>query len=161
MGWVLAGAVLAPVDVQEPLRQVYLVPAKGGDFVSHVYIVELETKEVRQLTHVESIDGSPAWSPDGRSIAFPSERSGVFNLWIQPVDGGEPTMVTDDPATDHGPEWSPDGKAVAFHSDRGGSSSIWILRREDGELWLGLLCQVPGSRKHQSRCFESVAHSCS
>jgi Tol biopolymer transport system component len=103
-------------------------------FVSHIYIVEIKSRKVRQLTHVEGIDGSPTWSPDGTAIAFPSDRSGDFNIWIQPVDGSEAVMVTHDPELDHAPEWSPDGKAIAFHSMRGGNASIWILRLEDGTL---------------------------
>lgn len=108
--------------------------ATESGFVSHVYIVGLEDRSVRQLTHEACIDGSPSWSPDGSSIVFPSDRSGAFNLWVQRVDGTVATMVTDHPADDHGPEWSPDGTAIAFHSRREGSSSIWIYRLEDGRL---------------------------
>ena len=102
---------------------------------SHIYIVHLETHDVEQVTFEPCIDGSPSWSPDGKTMAFPSRRSGVFNLWVQPLDGSRaPMMVTEHAETDHGPEWSADGKSIAFHSDHGETASIWVLDLESDTL---------------------------
>ncbi len=56
----------------------------------------------------------PAWSPDGRRIAFSSERSGQWDLWVISSDGGSPTRLTDDSEIDYQPSWSPDGKWIAY-----------------------------------------------
>jgi len=77
------------------------VPARGG--------------RPRQLTHGLVLDTSPVWSPDGRQIAFVSDRGGVANLWVLPLGGGEPVQVTQlkgGPVAS--PAWSPGGKEIAF-----------------------------------------------
>ncbi|MEJ1200458.1 MULTISPECIES: serine hydrolase [unclassified Streptomyces] len=68
-------------------------------------------------------DTAPAWSPDGRWIAFLRGGDGPPQLWLLPAEGGEPEPVTDLPAGAGAPVWSPDGTAIAFpapvDSDRG------------------------------------------
>ena len=58
----------------------------------------------------------PAWSPDGQSIAFQSDRSGHWDIWTVPARGGEPRRVTSDVDIDYQPAWSPDGKWIAYAS---------------------------------------------
>ncbi|MHC5797072.1 serine hydrolase [Lacisediminihabitans sp. FW035] len=65
--------------------------------------------EPRQLTH-GTTDVSPAWSPDGATLAF--QREG--QVWLLPVDGGEPHQVTSLPLGAGAPAWSPDGSTVLF-----------------------------------------------
>ncbi len=63
----------------------------------------------------------PAWSPDGKKIAFTSIRSpsdGYWEIYVMNADGSNQTRVTNNPARDFGPAWSPDGTRIAFHSDR-------------------------------------------
>jgi dipeptidyl aminopeptidase/acylaminoacyl peptidase len=72
----------------------------------------------RRLTNHKASDGSPAWSPDGRRIAFTSKRDDdkANQLYVMSVDGGEPERVTDMPLGVSNPKWLPDGKRVAFVS---------------------------------------------
>ncbi|MBI1762960.1 MAG: protein kinase [Acidobacteria bacterium] len=72
-----------------------------------------------QLTFDPGLQGEPTWSPDGRFIAYSSNRSGNFDIWLQQVGGGNPVQVTKDPAHDWQPEFSPDGSRIAFRSERG------------------------------------------
>ena len=77
----------------------------------------------RSLSRVTSEDGlqaQPTWSPDGRFIAYTSDQSGNFDIWVQPVAGGRAVQVTTDPAADWQPAWSPDGGSLAFRSEREG-----------------------------------------
>jgi eukaryotic-like serine/threonine-protein kinase len=77
----------------------------------------------RSLSRVTSEDGlqaQPTWSPDGRFIAYTSDQSGNFDIWVQPVAGGRAVQVTTDPAADWQPAWSPDGSSLAFRSEREG-----------------------------------------
>jgi Tol biopolymer transport system component/DNA-binding winged helix-turn-helix (wHTH) protein len=73
-----------------------------------------------RLTFDPGLQSEPTWSPDGRFIAYSSDRSGNFDIWVQPVGGGSPVQVTHSPAHDWQPDWSPDGKSIIFRSEREG-----------------------------------------
>lgn len=65
------------------------------------------------------LDRQPTWSPDGRAIAFVSDREGSADIWIRPADSPAPYRVTTSPAQDWQPAWAPDGRWLAFRSERG------------------------------------------
>jgi TolB protein len=71
---------------------------------------------------------SPAPSPDGRSVAYVVEDSGLKQLWLR-TQGKPPSdrKLSDGQANDDSPDWSPDGTKLYFASDRGGASKIWVL----------------------------------
>jgi dipeptidyl aminopeptidase/acylaminoacyl peptidase len=83
-----------------------------------VWLVPMAGGEPRRLTTHKASDSSPAWSPDGRRIAFVSKRDGDAEpqLYVMPVDGGEPERVSDMPLGVSDPLWLPDGKRIAFVS---------------------------------------------
>ncbi|MGI8586102.1 MAG: TolB family protein [Chloroflexia bacterium] len=57
---------------------------------------------------------SPAWSPDGATLAFQSDRTGSYQIYTMPAAGGSPSFFSNQPAFAGGPAWSPDGKMLAF-----------------------------------------------
>ena len=79
--------------------------------VLHVGSVDEEPKPYTQRGEVVR---EPAWSPDGDKIAFVCDRSGSSELWVLPVDGGEPTQVTSIVGDVRTIRWSPSGEYVAF-----------------------------------------------
>ncbi|MGB9618922.1 MAG: carboxypeptidase regulatory-like domain-containing protein, partial [Armatimonadota bacterium] len=80
-------------------------------------------------------DWHPSWSPDGRKLAFTSDRSGNIDIWVINADGSEARNLTNHPATDWHPAWSPDGTRIAFVSYRDGpQSDIWVMNINTGEL---------------------------
>jgi len=75
---------------------------------------------LRTLTRVTFGDGlqfGATWSPDGRFIAYNSDRDGKFDIWVQQVSGGDPIQVTKRQGNNWQPDWSPDGKYLAYRSE--------------------------------------------
>jgi Tol biopolymer transport system component/DNA-binding winged helix-turn-helix (wHTH) protein len=77
-------------------------------------------RTLTRLTFDPGLQTDPTWSPDGRFMAYASDRSGTFDIWVQPVAGGDPVQVTKSPAADTQPSWSPDGSTIVFRSERDG-----------------------------------------
>jgi tricorn protease len=99
-----------------------------------IFTAPIETGPTRNLTNrSRSHDKAPAWSPDGRSIVFLSDRTGEEELWLIAQDGrGEPEQLTHGGAAmRYNPTWSPDGSRIAF-SDKDGK--LWVLTVEGRRL---------------------------
>src|SRR5581483_7098190 len=77
-------------------------------------------RKLWQLTFDAGLESEPTWSPDGRQIAYSSERGGNFDIWVQPVGEGNPVRVTTSPAHDWQPDWAPEGNRLVFRSERDG-----------------------------------------
>jgi Tol biopolymer transport system component len=119
---------------------------------ARLYLVNADGGGKRVLTRTAWIDGpevvsGPAWSPDGRRIAFLSVRHGNQDVYVLDLGSGQAHRVTRDPADDREPAWSPDGRKIAFASERihgpsGYSSDLYVInadgsgeRRLTHDLW--------------------------
>ena len=89
------------------------------------------------ITDNRGFDGEPGWSPDGRFLAFASDRAApaealatkpLVDLWICRADGTLATRLTTEHGFDGRPAWSPDGGSIAFESERRGPGrfDIWV-----------------------------------
>lgn len=81
---------------------------------SNLWIVDVEGKRVRELTHGNWRDFSPAWSPDGRKIAFLSDRDGTTQIHVMWFDTREVAQLTHLERAPDSLTWSPGGKHLAF-----------------------------------------------
>jgi Tol biopolymer transport system component len=77
-------------------------------------------RNLTRLTFDPGLQTDVTWSRDGTRIAYAADRSGNFDIWTQPVAGGDPVQVTKSPAADTQPSWSPDGRNLVFRSERDG-----------------------------------------
>jgi serine/threonine protein kinase len=77
-------------------------------------------RPLRRLTSDPGLQSEPTWSPKSDFIAYSSDRSGNFDIWVQPISGGDPVQVTRSPEHDWQPDWSPDGSQIVFRSERDG-----------------------------------------
>jgi dipeptidyl aminopeptidase/acylaminoacyl peptidase len=91
----------------------------------HLYVFDVASKKITQITSGDFDDSQPAWSPDGKLLAFTSNRSqpdpdatNDSNIWVVAADntdkGAHLTQVTTNPGSDNQPAWSPDGKWIAY-----------------------------------------------
>ncbi|WP_163971404.1 S9 family peptidase [Oceanobacillus halotolerans] len=84
------------------------------EYESHLFVQNLATNDVRQWTFGDSKDSHPRFSPDGKTLVFQSNRSGVPQLWLLHTDGGEAKQLTTFKHGAMNPEWSSDGKYIIF-----------------------------------------------
>jgi dipeptidyl aminopeptidase/acylaminoacyl peptidase len=92
---------------------------------THLYVFDIATKSITQVTSGDFDDRQPAWSPDGKQLAFTSNRSTPdpdrtydTNIWVVAADnpdkGAHVMQVTTNPGEDEQPSWSPDGKWITY-----------------------------------------------
>jgi len=73
------------------------------------------------------------WSPAGRTLAFCGQRSGEFDIYAIPAEGGDEKRLTTAPGLDDGPEYAPDGQSIYFNSERSGLMQIWRMKADGSE----------------------------
>ena len=83
-------------------------------------------RALTRLTFDEGLQIGATWSPDGRFIAYSSDRGGKFDVWVQQLSGGDPVQITKGPGQNWQPDWSPDGKYIAYRSE-GGEGGLFVI----------------------------------
>jgi TolB protein len=123
---------------------------RGGFY--DLYLLDLQTGGIQQLTNTPDFDASPTWSPDLAWIAYETYRQD--NLDIALFSLTDPTqtrvLLTDDPGADHSPSWAPGGRQIVFISDRTGNSEVWLadLDRTDSGRFMNLSNSPDAAEEH-------------
>lgn len=138
----------SPLDSTGQLRRISLTE-EGADFdvtidkageqllysstrhrkTSDIYRQRIDGSAITQLTDDENNDVMPALSPDGKTIAFASDRSGNWDLYLMDAKGGPAVQLTNDRTHDIHPSFSPDGKHLVYSSlsDRTGQWQMVVI----------------------------------
>lgn len=124
-------------------KSFYFLSGEGGE-THDIWRYTLESGSKQQITFNSLYNFDVAIANDGR-LAFSSNRTGNYELWIRSTDG-QLTQVTDDPSLDAGPAWSPDGQALVFQSSRAGNYNLWHLNLKNQEV-KQLTKHLGGARK--------------
>lgn len=90
-------------------------PWKADKQTRHIWVYDLAAKQLQQLTFSQKSESFPRWSPDGKQLAFLSDREGEHNqIYVLRMEGGEASAVTKGKAAVSALSWSPDGKSIAY-----------------------------------------------
>lgn len=122
----------APLPTRATLSGMILYSARSAAY-SHLWAIAQGDPAPILLTDGEFDDREPAISPDGRQVAFASNREGGWDLYLLDLPTGEVRQVTRTAAFEGNPTWSPDGVWLAYESYGGDDLDIWVLRVDGSE----------------------------
>ena len=107
-------------------RVVFSIPANNGQ---QIQSVNNQGQDPHLLTR-SGFNSWPAFSPDGKRIAFGSSRAGDYDIYVMEADGNNSRRLTRSPGLDMRPAWSPDGRRLAFTSNRDGHYQVYVMHAD-------------------------------
>jgi len=99
-----------------------------------VFTLNSDGGGLRNLSNHAEDDSAPAWSPDGKLIAFMSRRDRREQIYVMNADGTGLRRLSQGNEKDFSPSWSPDGNWIAFASSRGGQTNIYMMDTRGGSV---------------------------
>ena len=107
--------IVAEIGYASRRTKIAFTSARDGNL--EIYAMDGDGKNQRRVTVHQNDDRYPTWSPDGKKIAFVSNRNGGYiQIWVIEADGKNPIRLTDG-VVDTFPDWSPDGTKILYYAD--------------------------------------------
>ncbi|MBI2503911.1 MAG: PD40 domain-containing protein [Candidatus Latescibacteria bacterium] len=122
--------IIESLDWAPDSRRLALVGT--GDGQSDIYVVEVASRQLQQITGTPQRDDYPAWSPDGNHLAFSAKQQGQFDIKIYDFQSGKTQTLVDSPTDDLWPLWMPEGNKLLFVSTREGIDDLFLYHLEEG-----------------------------
>ena len=98
-------APAGPPLSEQPVAGIAFISERDGNL--EIYLLDLDTDALTNLTNHPADDNYPTWSPDDSRIAFTTNRDGNSEIYVMDRDGTNPRNLTNHPARDFWPAWSP------------------------------------------------------
>jgi Tol biopolymer transport system component len=132
---VVLGTPIKPAEAAFPGNNgkiVFQSRLSGHD--SEIVTMNANGDNKTQLTNNRDRDGEPAFSANGKKIAFMSDRSGGGDIYTMSANGTDKKRGTTSESRDSQPAWSPDGTRIAFSSNRNGNTDIYVINKDGSGL---------------------------
>jgi TolB protein len=127
-----AAAVAGAAPAPDETPQLLIVSRRTGS--AEIVLLNADgSGEARQLTDGKGNSGYPAWSPDGKKIAFASSRGGTLHLHVMDADGSGVRQLTTGADACRAPAWSPDGKRIAYCRATPGGDRVFVVDADGGD----------------------------
>lgn len=125
--WSPDGQTIVFISGRDKQRQNYEIHAINPDGTNRRVLIPAEGNEMNL---------SPRFSPNGKKIAFHTNRDGNMEVYVADADGRNLVNLTKSPTNEAAPSWSPDGEQIVFASDRGGSYGIYVMDADGSNVRL-------------------------
>lgn len=117
-----------------PPGSVVFYSAREGNPLRKVYVMNADGSGDQAVTDGPGNDLWPDLSPNGRFVAFASNRTGNNEIFVLELDRGQLVNVSSDAGDDNWPRWSPNGQRIAFHSNRDGNYNLYTANPDGTDL---------------------------
>ena len=95
-----------------------------------IYVVHIDGKNMKQLTHNNVDDGHPTWSPNGKRIVFTAMVDDIYQIFSVDASGGAAQQLTFEGASHYHPTFSPDGKQIIYVSNAHNHYTLWMMNAD-------------------------------
>ncbi len=133
MGHAMANAVILSVTGKKGIfgSQIAAVGSQSGN--KEIYVLDIDGHGVTNVTRNGSINLSPSWSPDGRSLAWTSYKKSNPDLYVKDLGSGRTRVVSNKRGINTSPAFHPSGKSIALTRSADGDSDVFIVDANSGE----------------------------